>query len=57
MPVKEPPKKLSKSKKDLPRYKAITQYEGSFKRAYSKEFGEGMEEFSDKVKEFIDKQE
>lgn len=54
MAVKEPPEKLSKHQKDFPRYKAIHQYEDSFKRAYAKELGRGLEEFSEKMNEYLE---
>jgi len=47
--------KKSKSGKDLPRYKAISGYERSFKRAYARLLGESLLELTLKMREMVNK--
>lgn len=56
MAIKEPPKKLSRHQKDYPRYKTIWQYERAFKRAYTKNLGEAMEEVLREINKMLKKQ-
>ena len=55
MGIKEPPPKLSKKQKDLPRYKTTIQYEKALKSAYASSLGSALHEVVTKAKSFIKK--